>query len=171
MFQGDFGEQALKSRAPLNRTSANSQILIDDLDPLARPTQGRCAIDESILRVVLRYVERKPLRAGLVQRAEQWPWSSLPVSLRPPQLPWLDEGPAPGHAEWAEYVATPHSESELAALRHSTNRGTPPYGSRAWVTHTAEALGLESTLRPPRRPRQFGSAENAAGLLPVLEEP
>ena len=29
------------------------------------------------LLVVMRYVERNPLRAGLVRRAEAWPWSSL----------------------------------------------------------------------------------------------
>ena len=32
--------------------------------------------DEHLL-VVLRYIERNPLRAGLVERAERWPWSSL----------------------------------------------------------------------------------------------
>src|SRR5436190_718858 len=32
--------------------------------------------DEHLL-TVLRYVERNPLRAGLVERAELWPWSSL----------------------------------------------------------------------------------------------
>ncbi len=35
------------------------------------------AHDEHLL-TVLRYVERNALRAGLVERAEQWPWSSLP---------------------------------------------------------------------------------------------
>src|SRR5579864_3129721 len=32
--------------------------------------------DEHLL-TVLRYVERNPLRASLVERAESWPWSSL----------------------------------------------------------------------------------------------
>jgi len=32
--------------------------------------------DEHLL-VVLRYIERNPLRAGLVERAEEWSWSSL----------------------------------------------------------------------------------------------
>ena len=32
--------------------------------------------DEHLL-TVLRYVERNPLRANLVERAEDWPWSSL----------------------------------------------------------------------------------------------
>src|SRR5438093_3976224 len=33
--------------------------------------------EDDHLRAVLRYVERNPLRAGLVRRAEDWPWSSL----------------------------------------------------------------------------------------------
>jgi putative transposase len=122
------------------------------------------------LRVVLRYVERNPLRAGLVQRAEQWPWSSLPVWLQPPRLPWLDEGPAPRHASWADYVATPHTEAELAALRHSAGRGTP-YGSKGWVAHTAVDLGLESTLRPQGRPQRSMAPKEVVDPLPLLEQP
>jgi len=48
------------------------------------------------LRTVLRYVERNPVRAGLVARAELWPWSSLRDWLQPPLLPWLDPGPRRG---------------------------------------------------------------------------
>src|SRR5271170_4299613 len=33
--------------------------------------------EESYLMTLLRYVEANPLRAKLVKRAEQWPWSSL----------------------------------------------------------------------------------------------
>ncbi len=35
--------------------------------------------------------------------------------------------------------------------RHSVARGTP-YGAPAWRLATADALGLESTLRPRGRP-------------------
>jgi putative transposase len=35
------------------------------------------AQDDGHLLTVLRYVERNPLRANLVARAEDWPWSSL----------------------------------------------------------------------------------------------
>jgi putative transposase len=33
--------------------------------------------EDDHLRLVLRYIERNPLRASLVARAEQWRWSSL----------------------------------------------------------------------------------------------
>jgi len=38
------------------------------------------------------------------------------------------------------------TESELAALRRSVQRGTP-YGEDRWQKRTVEALGLQSTMR------------------------
>jgi putative transposase len=80
------------------------------------------ALDDHFVNV-LRYVERNPLRAGLVARAEAWPWSSLPLWLRPPQLPWLDPGPVPRPAGWLDYVQAPQSEGDLAALRRCVGEG------------------------------------------------
>ena len=51
--------------------------------------------EDAHLLTVLRYVERNPLRAELVCQAEDWPWSSLPVWLHAPLMPWLDPGPVP----------------------------------------------------------------------------
>jgi len=39
------------------------------------------AMDEAHLHVCLRYVELNPVRAGLVDRPEQWPWSSARAHL------------------------------------------------------------------------------------------
>ena len=47
----------------------------------------------------------------------------------------------------------PQSESELAAVRRSVERGQP-YGDAAWIRTIAARLGLESTLRPRGRPRK-----------------
>ena len=116
------------------------------------------------LRIVLRYVERNPLRAGLVARAEEWVWSSLREWLQPPLLPWLDPGPVARHAEWLDYVAMPHTESELAALRRSVERGSP-YGSMAWMERTAVEFGLESTLNPPGRPYKQTPHEEGSALF------
>jgi putative transposase len=44
------------------------------------------AQDDHLL-TVLRYVERNPVRAGLVVSAEAWPWSSLAAWVRPPLWP------------------------------------------------------------------------------------
>lgn len=48
--------------------------------------------DEQLLSVV-RYISRNPLRGGLVDRAEDWPWASYPALLgRTRPLPFFDPG-------------------------------------------------------------------------------
>jgi putative transposase len=109
--------------------------------------------EDDHLLTVLRYVERNPLRASLVGRAEQWRWGSL----------WrrehggaeacrlLADGPLPRPAGWADWVNEAHTAAELEALRRCVVRGCP-YGSEPWVQRTAAAYGLGPTLRPRGRP-------------------
>lgn len=104
--------------------------------------------EDDHLRIALRYVERNPLRANLVERAEDWPWSSLARAERPPRL---DPGPAPRGPGWAEAVHAPMTGAELAALATAIRRGRP-FGTDAWTRRTAAALDLVSSLRDPGRP-------------------
>jgi putative transposase len=110
---------------------------------------------------VVRYVERNPLRANLVSRAEAWPWSSLgqPSPASPiPLSPWPVPGPAERHRDWwIEWVNRPQTEGELASVRVSASRGRP-YGDEAWVAQVAEQLALGATLRPRGRPRRSEAA-------------
>jgi putative transposase len=100
-----------------------------------------------------RYVERNALRANLVPRAEHWRWSSLWHRAHATGIPWLHDWPVPLPQHWAEYVNRVETEGELAALRRSVMRGAP-YGDELWQEQTAHALGLESALRRPGRPRK-----------------
>jgi len=106
--------------------------------------------DEHFL-TVLRYVERNPVRAGLVRRAEDWPWSSLALRRRRSEL--LTASPVTVPRNWTARVNRPETEAELEAVRQSVVRGAP-FGTPAWSVRTAAALGLESALRPRGRPRQ-----------------
>jgi len=135
-----------------------------DHGPLVAGEKAFPAQSDWHLLSVLRYIERNPLRAKLVKRAEQWPWSSLgchnqPERGAPNPIAFLSAGPVPRPAprgepeNWLDWVNQPQSEEELAALRRSANRGTPP-GSEDWSRRIAEQLGLESTLRPRGRPRK-----------------
>ena len=103
---------------------------------------------------MVRHVERAPVRAGLVARAEDWPWSSLD-DRRDPVLPGerLSRGPARRPRDWLGYVNREPSAAEVAALERSAGRGSP-FGSPGWQVETARRLGLESTLRPRGRPRK-----------------
>ena len=107
--------------------------------------------DEHLLSV-LRYVERNPLRAALVERAEDWDWSSL-TAVPGPDHPALHPGPVPRGRNWRQWVNQVETEAELAALRRSVMRGAP-FGNDRWQKRTATALGLESSLQPRGRPRK-----------------
>jgi putative transposase len=102
---------------------------------------------------VCRYVERNALRAGLVDRAEQWRWSSLWCYCRARRSApaWLATWPVERPRNWIGWVNEPQTETELEALRQSVQRGCP-FGREAWVRIAAERLGLHTTLRPRGRP-------------------
>jgi putative transposase len=104
-------------------------------------------------RTVCRYVERNPLRANLVKRAEAWRWSSLWHRTQRTQAAWLAEWPEEVPATWLDYVNGAEKEAELEALRKSVKRGRP-YGDEVWQERTAKALGMQATLRPVGRPRK-----------------
>ena len=111
--------------------------------------------DEHLL-TVLRYVERNPLRARLVRRAEDWHWGSLGAGRYAPaaaEAPPLATWPVPRPRKWIEIVNEPQTEAELEAIRVSIQRGRP-FGDSSWQKRTAKQLGLESTFRPRGRPRK-----------------
>jgi putative transposase len=110
------------------------------------------ASDEHLLRVC-RYVERNPLRAGMVTRAEYWRWSSLWRRCNSCVDGYLSESPVLLPATWVNDVNEPQSDAELAALRNAIRRGAP-FGSAEWQATAAHLLGLESQLRPIGRPRK-----------------
>jgi putative transposase len=115
-------------------------------------------------RTVIRYIERNPLRANLVDKAEHWRWSSLgqPGPYEPIELSTGPDTVARprSDAAWINLVNVPQTESELAALRQSIRRGCP-YGDADWSKEIAEQLDLSSTLRPRGRPRTDASVGGA----------
>ena len=117
--------------------------------------------DDGHFLTVCRYVERNPLRANLVRRAEDWRWGSLwrwrqATEPAPAILsPWA----MPRSPNWVDKVNEPMSEDELSAVRRSIQRGRP-FGDELWTTTTAQRLGLSSTLRPRGRPRVRAEESN-----------
>jgi putative transposase len=111
--------------------------------------------EDDHLVTVCRYVERNPLRAGLVRRAEDWRWGSLWRRERgsAEERTLLADWPLPRPGGWLSFVNTAQTLGEEAALRHSIRRGTP-FGVEGWVKTTADRLGLDTTLRPRGRPKK-----------------
>jgi putative transposase len=68
----------------------------------------------------IRYVEANPVRAGLVAKAELWPWSSLNERLR--ELPTLDIGPVtlPMDETWLAMVNAPGPAKPMKSQRRES---------------------------------------------------
>lgn len=110
------------------------------------------AEDEYFL-TLCRYVEANALRAKLVERAEQWPWSGLWRRLHRVGGLRLSPWPVDRPRDWTEWVNAAMPEEQLEALRGCVQRGRP-LGSADWVKDIAGRLGLGFTLRGPGRPRK-----------------
>jgi len=114
---------------------------------LAMPVQA----DGHFLRVC-RYVERNPVRATLVTRAEQWLWSSAwdlahdRDDRRPALAPW----PVARPVDWTALLACATVPSLDLAIRRAMRRGLP-YGSTDWQTRALGTTGERRRLRG--RPR------------------
>ncbi len=121
--------------------------------------QGRyysCVLDERHLWAAVRYVERNPVRAGIVARAEEYPWSSARAHcglqedrLLAPGLPLLDQV-----RDWRGWLGEEDVSREAEAIRRCTRAGSP-CGGEAFIE------GLERKLGVPLRPRQLGRKKSA----------
>jgi putative transposase len=110
-----------------------------------------CVTDESHMWNAIRYVERNPVRAGMVERAEDYLWSSAAAhcGLRDDTL--LDKDfPPPGIIEnWSEWYVL--STRKMSAGRYGTilsaavRGGTPEF-----------LLQLELMTGRPLHPRKRG---------------
>ena len=120
--------------------------------------QGRpfsCPLDDEHLWVAVRYVERNPVRVGLVPRAEEYPWSSAAAHCglrRDPLVSGALE--RRGVVEnWAPWLAEPDEEQVLEKLRRQTRNGRP-LGAPAFVCHLETLAGRLLAAKPVGRPKK-----------------
>jgi putative transposase len=102
-----------------------------------------------------RYVEANARRAGLVRRAEEWPWSSAwqrahDASARPCTL---SDWPLPRPPDWLAILNRKSHTEILEAIHDAVRRGRP-YGEKEWTHRAAVIHKLESALSPRGRPRK-----------------
>ena len=109
--------------------------------------------DDSHYLTVLRYIEANPLRATLVERVDDWLWSSFAVRAGYECAFELSEGPVELPSNWASILREDFTEAELDRIEKSVKRGAP-FGQVNWTERTAARLQLQSTLRPRGRPKK-----------------
>ena len=95
--------------------------------------------DDTQFYVLCRYVERNPLPANLVPKAELWSYGSLYLWNQPtePIPKVLSPWPLPRLPNWNDRVNAPVCEKELEALRNCVNRGRA-YRDEQWTEKIAE---------------------------------
>jgi len=83
------------------------------------------AMHESYMWNAIRYVERNPVRAHLVERAEDYLWSSAAAhcGLRADMLPDTEFLPKDFITNWSDWLKVEHSEEELKLIRKFTSTG------------------------------------------------
>jgi putative transposase len=126
--------------------------------------QGRFAslvMDGSYLPAATRYVERNPVRAGLVKRAEDWPFSSAAAHVSgqadpvaDPGAPgWLTDAIARWTCTWRQYLARPDEKLLVAGMHRCESTGRP-LGEKPFLQRLSKALGLALVPKSPGRPRK-----------------
>jgi len=102
-----------------------------------------------------RYIENNALRAKLVQRAEDWRWSSLwrreHGTSRQKEL--LSNWPIAIPSDYLEQVNNSLAERELEYIRVSILKSRP-HGDDNWMNKVVKKFGLEITLRQRGRPQK-----------------
>ncbi len=110
--------------------------------------------DEHFL-TVCRYVERNPVRARLVSRAEDWRHGSLWLRTHDEESAdaLLTSWPVPRPGNWLGFVNTPQTTAEHAVVAASVAKDRP-FGNYDWTIATSERHGMTLELRPRGRPRK-----------------
>ena len=120
---------------------------------------GSVVMDEGHLRAAARTVALNPVRARRVERAEDWPWSSVRAHLEGRDDGLVDAAPLLSRAagRFADLLEEEPDAEKLAALRAAEGVGRP-LGSEAFVDRVAGLAGRNPRPGKPGRKRKSAEA-------------
>ena len=123
--------------------------------------QGRFAsfvMSEKHLMGAVRYVERNPVKADLVERAEDWPWSSAAAHCRacdngdvvesPVECDWLVDRAGGMTSSWSEHLAW-RDDTELSRLMRQRENTGRPLGDADFVKEIGQLLSRDLLPKKP----------------------
>jgi putative transposase len=110
-------------------------------------------LDESHAMAAVRYVERNPVRAGMVAEASDYKWSSARVRCGLAYDSLLDQTWPPSGLipDWAEWLAGEDDEAREKSIRRNTSVGRP-CGDQSFIESIEQRT--HRTLRAKRRGRK-----------------
>jgi putative transposase len=112
-----------------------------------------CPLDNAHTWAALAYIERNPVAAALVPRAEDWPWSSARYHLGLADVPaWLDvnlwsQNWGPGL--WRSAIDKGLGEAGIRVRLQEATRIGRPLGNDEFVTNCETQSGLHLRKRKP----------------------
>lgn len=127
------------------------------------------AMDEAYMWNAVRYVERNPVRAGMVVCAEDYLWSSAAAhcGLRDDIL-LAEDFPPPGVIrDWSEWLRVDHREEEIKVIRQHLSTGRP-WGTPDFI-HELEAITGQCLNQSPRGRPKKGIKDQAPTLFDGAE--
>jgi putative transposase len=106
----------------------------------------------TVLVRTCRYVERNALRAGLVKRAQDWPWCSLAERARSERSVPLASAPFLTSTAWIEYVNAPLFAGELPGPSSTSGTKMPkPVENSSDPLNALNDAPLNDSAKRPRR--------------------
>ena len=121
--------------------------------------QGRffsCPLDDEYLIRAARYIELNPVRAGLVAKAADWPWSSARAHLEGGEdrlLAGASWPPEDLRSQWPEILSEIDAPKIFAAIRKHTHTGHP-LGSASFIAYLEKLVGRRLRALPRGRPKK-----------------
>ena len=120
--------------------------------------QGRfysCVLDEKHLLQAVRYIETNPVRAKLVQKAEDWPWSSAKCHITDKEdiLPLKDIKDIIEIDNWPSYLTQKEEDTIIQKIRLNTLTGRP-LGSDSFISKLEKLFGKRLHALPRGRPKK-----------------
>lgn len=122
--------------------------------------QGRffsSPLDEAYLWAAVRYVERNPVRAGLVELAENYRWSSAAAhcgnvmdGVLISKSRWSKQFAAADN--WSEWLSEGDEMEKIQVLRRNTQKGLP-CGNASFVKRLEKKAGRMLEYHPQGRPK------------------
>lgn len=115
-----------------------------------------CIVDhEKYLWAVARYIEQNPVRAGMVEKAEDYPYSSALAHVKGSKDAVIGEDLFTNDRQ-QDYVLLLRSDvprKEIERLRYATRTGRP-FGTEGFVVEMENKLERRLRQRPKGRPRR-----------------